>query len=41
MNLLGELNLPLDERGQKRAAAQAEWITSSRAPIEVHEIIAE
>jgi chromosome partitioning protein len=41
MNLLGELNLPLDERGQRRVAAQAEWVTSRQAPIEVHEIIAE
>ena len=41
MNLLGELNLPLDERGQKRAAAQAEWITSRQAPIEMHESIVE
>jgi chromosome partitioning protein len=41
MNLLGELKLPLDERGQRRAAAQAEWTASGQGPIEVHDILAE
>jgi hypothetical protein len=35
------IKLPLDERGQQRAAAQAEWIVARSAPLEVHDVIAE
>jgi chromosome partitioning protein len=40
MQLLGQLRLPLDERGQKRAAARAEWRTASTQPLEVHDLLA-
>ena len=39
--LLETIRLPLDERGQKRAAAQAEWMVARAAPLEVHDVIAE
>jgi hypothetical protein len=35
------IKLPLDERGQQRAAAQAEWILARGEPLEVHDVIAE
>jgi chromosome partitioning protein len=41
MNLVGELNLSLDERSQRRAAAQAEWAARKQAPLDLHEVIAE
>ena len=39
MKLLGELKLPLDERGQKRAAARAEWRSVATQPLEVHDLL--
>ncbi|MGE0750130.1 MAG: division plane positioning ATPase MipZ [Variibacter sp.] len=39
--LIERLRLPLDERGQRRAAARAEWAGSSAVPLEVHDIIAD
>ncbi len=39
--LMETIRLPLDERGQKRAAAQAEWMVARGAPLEVHDVIAE
>jgi chromosome partitioning protein len=41
MNLMQTLKLPLDERGQQRAAAQAEWMAARDTPLEVHDVIAE
>jgi chromosome partitioning protein len=40
-SLMETIRLPLDERGQQRAAAQAEWIVARGAPLEVHDVIAE
>jgi chromosome partitioning protein len=37
--LLGALRLPLDERGQKRAAARAEWRSVATQPLEVHDLL--
>jgi chromosome partitioning protein len=39
--LLGLIKLPLDERGQKRAAAQAEWIMARSEPLEMHDVVAD
>ena len=39
MQLLGQLKLPLDERGQKRAAARAEWRSVATQPLEVHDLL--
>ena len=39
--LMEMIRLPLDARGQQRAAAQAEWIVARGAPLEVHDVIAE
>jgi len=33
-NLLDSLRLPIDERGQRRAAARAEWMRSSAEPLD-------
>jgi chromosome partitioning protein len=41
MGLIEMLKLPLDERGQQRAAAQAEWVMARGKPLETHDIIAE
>jgi len=41
MGLLEAIKLPLDERGQQRADAQAKWILARSEPLEVHDIIAE
>jgi chromosome partitioning protein len=41
MSLMQTLKLPLDERGQQRAAAQAEWMAARDTPLEVHDVIAE
>jgi chromosome partitioning protein len=41
MNLMQTLKLPLDERGQQRAAAHAEWMAARDTPLEVHDVIAE
>ena len=40
-NLLDSLRLPIDERGQRRAAARAEWAISSARPLDGAELIAE
>jgi chromosome partitioning protein len=41
LNLIETLRLPLDERAQRRAAAQAEWLATRDQPLEVHDVIAE
>ena len=41
MGLIHTLKLPLDERGQQRAAAQAEWAVARDTPLEMHDIVAE
>ena len=41
LNFLEKLRLPLDERAQRRAAAQAEWLATRDQPLEVHDVIAE
>jgi chromosome partitioning protein len=41
MNLMEALKLPLDERGQQRAAAHAEWMAARDRPLEMHDVIAE
>jgi chromosome partitioning protein len=41
MSLMQTLKLPLDERGQQRAAAHAEWMAARDTPLEVHDVIAE
>jgi chromosome partitioning protein len=40
-SLMETIKLPLDARGQQRAAAQAEWMLARGAPLEVHDVIAE
>jgi chromosome partitioning protein len=37
--LMQLIKLPLDTRGEARAAAQAEWIAARREPLEVHDVI--
>ncbi|MGH6770310.1 MAG: division plane positioning ATPase MipZ [Xanthobacteraceae bacterium] len=39
MGLISELRLPLDERGQRRAAARAEWFSAQDQPLELHDVI--
>jgi chromosome partitioning protein len=39
MSLIAALKLPLDARGQRRAAARAEWFAALERPLEVHDII--
>mgnify|MGYP001336773937 CR=1 FL=1 len=39
MALIAALKLPLDERGQRRAAARAEWFSAQREPLDLHDII--
>jgi chromosome partitioning protein len=39
MSLIGALKLPLDERGQRRAAARAEWFSAQGQPLEMHDIL--
>src|SRR5262245_47628664 len=41
MSLMQALNLPLDERGQQRAAAHAEWLAARERPLELDDVIAE
>jgi chromosome partitioning protein len=41
MNLMQILKLPLDEGGQQRAAAHAEWMAARDTPLEMHDVIAE
>jgi chromosome partitioning protein len=37
--LLGNLKLPLDERGRRRAAARSEWFSVVDKPLEVHDVV--
>jgi len=39
MGLVEALKLPLDERGQRRAAARAEWFAARAKPLEVHDLL--
>jgi len=39
MRLIEALKLPLDARGQRRAAARAEWFAALERPLEVHDVI--
>jgi chromosome partitioning protein len=39
--LMETIRLPLDERGQERAAAQAKWALARKEPLEIHDVIAE
>jgi chromosome partitioning protein len=39
MRLIEALKLPLDARGQRRAAARAEWFAAIERPLEVHDVI--
>jgi chromosome partitioning protein len=39
MRLIGALGLPLDPRGQRRAAARAEWLAAADKPLEMHDLI--
>jgi hypothetical protein len=39
MQMIGALGLPLDARGQRRAAARAEWMAAAAAPLELHDLI--
>ena len=41
MRLMETLKLPLDERGQQRAAAHAAWIAARDKPLELHDVIAQ
>jgi chromosome partitioning protein len=41
MGLISALKLPLDERGQRRAAARAEWFAGQDRPLELHDIVAD
>ena len=40
-SLIDTMKLPLDERGRRRAAAQAEWIAARSRPLEINDILAE
>jgi chromosome partitioning protein len=39
MTLIDHLKLPLDERGQRRAAARAEWFSAQEQPLELHDVL--
>jgi chromosome partitioning protein len=41
MSLMQTLKLPLDERGQQRAAAHAQWLLARDQPLEFDDVIAE
>jgi chromosome partitioning protein len=41
MSLIEALKLPIDERAQQRAVAQAEWDAVRNQPLDVHDVIAE
>jgi chromosome partitioning protein len=41
INLIEALRLRLDERGQRRAAAHAQWIAARDRPLEIHDVFAE
>jgi len=38
--LIGELRLPIDERGKRRAAARAEWLATADKPLDTHDLLA-
>jgi chromosome partitioning protein len=38
-NFLRILKLPLDERGRRRAATRAEWVSAADKPLELHDIV--
>ncbi len=38
--LIGELKLPIDERGKRRAAARAEWLATADKPLDTHDLLA-
>jgi chromosome partitioning protein len=40
-NLIGLLNLPISERGIRRAAARAEWFASADLPLETDDLLAD
>jgi chromosome partitioning protein len=37
--LIGFLNLPIGERGRRRAAARKEWYASAQAPLEIDKVL--
>jgi chromosome partitioning protein len=37
--LIGFLNLPIGERGRRRAAARNEWYASAQTPVEVDKVL--
>jgi chromosome partitioning protein len=37
--LIGFLNLPIGERGRRRAAARKEWYASTQAPLELDTVL--
>ena len=39
MSLMAALRLPLNERGQQRVAAQAEWVAAREQPLEMSDMI--
>ena len=39
MSLIEALKLPLDARGQRRAAARAEWFAAQDKPLDVHDVL--
>ena len=39
MTLIEALKLPIDERGQRRAAARAEWFAAQDQPLEVPDVL--
>jgi chromosome partitioning protein len=39
IKLIGALQLPIDERGKRRAAARAEWFAASAKPLETHGLL--
>ena len=39
--LIEALNLPMDERGKRRAAARAEWAASADTPLGTHGFLAD
>jgi chromosome partitioning protein len=41
MSLIEALRLPLDARGQRRAAARAEWFAALEKPLETHDVISD
>jgi chromosome partitioning protein len=41
MALIEVLKLPLDARGQRRAAARAEWFAALEKPLETHDLLEE